>query len=160
MNRAQELAAELERALGDIHAELEAIPDQRWYNAVTGPEGWRVGHTAHHIGEGYLVSLKWIDQSIAQGRPVTLDPQVDIPAQNEANARCLQEHGNEQRATTMAFLRGSARKLIDRVAQLTDEQLDAPMMIVMGEERTGGQLALPMALRHANNHLQSIREAQ
>jgi hypothetical protein len=159
MTRAEELAAELERATGDIHAELGEIPDERWHKAITGPEGWPVGHAAHHIGEGYLLSLSWIERATADGQPVVLDPTVDIPAINATNARCLEEHGNEPRPVTMDFLRASARTLIDRVARLTDEQLDEPMMIVMGEERTGSLVALPMALRHANNHLQSIRDA-
>lgn len=160
MNRAQEIAAELERAIGEIRNEIAAIPDDRWAGAVTGPEGWRVGHAAHHIGEGYLQSLNWIEQSVRENRPVQLDPAVAIPAVNEANARCLQEHGGEERADTMAFLDASAQKLIRRVGELSDAQLDGPMMIVMGEARTGNQVALPMALRHATNHLQNIRDAQ
>jgi hypothetical protein len=159
MTRAEELAAELERATGDIHAELETIPDERWQKAITGPEGWPVGHAAHHIGEGYLLNLSWIDRATADGRPVVLDPAVDIPAMNVTNARCLEEHGNQPRPVTMDFLRASARTLIDRVAQLTDEQLDGPMMVIMGEDRTGSLVALPLPLRHANNHLQSIRDA-
>lgn len=160
MNRAQEIAAELERAIGEIRAEIVAIPDDRWTSAVTGPEGWRVGHAAHHIGEGYLQSLRWIDQCVRESRPVQLDPAVAIPAVNEENARCLQEHGGEDRTETMAFLDSSAQKLIRRVSELTDAQLDGPMMLVMGEARTGNQVALPMALRHATNHLQNIRDAQ
>ena len=160
MNRAQEIAAELERAIGDIRVELAAIPDERWAGAVTGPEGWRVGHAAHHIGEGYLQSFDWIERSVREGQPVQLDPTVDIPAVNEANARCLREHGGEERADTMAFLDESAQKLIHKVGELSDAQLDGPMMIVFGEARTGSQVALPMALRHATNHLQSIRDAQ
>lgn len=70
MNRAQEIAAELERAIGEIRNEIAAIPDDRWAGAVTGPEGWRVGHAAHHIGEGYLQSLNWIEQSVRENRPL------------------------------------------------------------------------------------------
>jgi hypothetical protein len=33
------------------------------------------------------------------------------------------------------------------------------MMIVLGDARPGRQVALPMALRHANTHMDSIRGA-
>lgn len=160
MTRAEELAAELKRATGEIRTELERIPDDRWMNAITGPEGWRVGHAAHHIAEGYLQSLAWIDQAVRQGAPVELDAAVAIPAVNESNALCLREHGGETRAETLALLDDSARKLVERVEALTDEQLDGPMMVVRGEPRPGSQVALPLALRHATIHLQNIREAQ
>jgi hypothetical protein len=159
MNRAQELAAELQRTVDDIHTELDDIPDDSWSQAVTTSEGWPVGHVAHHIGEGYLQSLHWIERATTAGKPVVLNPEVDIPAINRDNARCLEEHGHEERQATMAFVRDSAHQLIERVAALSDEQLDGPMMVILGEERSGSLVALPMALRHANNHLKSIREA-
>jgi hypothetical protein len=56
-------------------------------------------------------------------------------------------------------MRDSARRLVERVRALDDSQLDSPMMVVMGEARLGSQVALPMALRHAQNHLESIRGA-
>ena len=161
MTRADDLAAELQAAIDAIHAELDAIPDDRWTTAVTGPEGWPVGHTAHHIGEGYLQSLRWIEQALVDGKPLVLDPAVGVPAINAANARCLEEHGNEARAQTMAFMRANATRLVSRVRTLSDAQLDGPMMQLKGEPqaRPGSMVAVPMALRHANNHLESIRGA-
>ncbi|HEY3063493.1 MAG TPA: maleylpyruvate isomerase N-terminal domain-containing protein [Chloroflexota bacterium] len=159
MTRAEELAHELETAIEAIDTELQEIPSERWISAVSGPEGWPVGHVAHHIGEGYLQSLDWISRALSDGKPVELVPEVDIPKINEANARCLEEHSDAPRAQTMTFMRSSARRLVEQVRALTDEQLDNPMMIVMGEPRPGSQVALPMALRHANTHMQSIRGA-
>ena len=159
MTRAEELAHELETAIDAIDTELREISDERWTSAVSGPEGWPVGHVAHHIGEGYLQSLDWITRALNDGKPVELVPAVDIPAINESNARCLQQHSGEPREQTMAFMRDSAQRLVEQVRALTDEQLDSPMMIVMGEPRPGRQVALPMALRHANTHMASIRGA-
>ena len=159
MTRSEELAGELQAAIDAIHTELAAIADDRWTNAITGPEGWPVGHTAHHIGEGYLQSLRWIDQALGEARPVVLDPAVGLPAINLANARCLEEHGHQARAETMRFMSANAQRLIDRVRTLTDAQLDEPMMILMGQARPGSMVAVPMALRHANNHMDSIRGA-
>jgi hypothetical protein len=159
MTRADDLAVELQTALEAIHAELETLSDDRWYRAVTGPEAWRVGHTAHHIGEGYLLSVRWIDQAVETGQPVVLDPAVDIPAINASNARCLEEHGDESRADTMSFMHATATQLVDRVRRLSDEQLDQPMMVVRGNTRDGSAVALPLSLRHATIHMDSIRGA-
>jgi hypothetical protein len=153
------LADELQAATDSIDQELQALSDERWNNGVSKPEGWPVGHVAHHIAEGYGQSLRWIERAVSEGKPVELNPAVDIPAINVANAHCLEAHGAEPRAETMAFLRTNAARLVERVRSLTAEQLDAPMMIVMGDVRLGRQVAVPMALRHANTHMDSIRGA-
>lgn len=157
MTEAEQLASELQAAIDGINEELAQISEERWSSTITAAEGWSVGHTAHHIGEGYQQSLSWIEQAGRTGQPVVLDPAVDIPRINVANARCLNEHGAESRAETLTLLRDAGRRLVDRVRSLTDEQVEAPMMIVRGEPRPGRLVALPMALRHANVHLESIR---
>ena len=63
MSEADELANQLQSGLDEINAELSAIPEQSWFSVVTAAEGWTIGHTAHHIAEGYAQSLAWIDES-------------------------------------------------------------------------------------------------
>ena len=152
--RANQIADELERAVAQINQELSDIPHEHWSN-VTAAEGWTVGHCAHHIAEGYGQSLRWIDAAVESGQPVALDG--EITRINEANARCLDLHGDEARAETLVLLDGNARRLVERVRVLTDEQLDSPMMVFRGEPRLGSAVALNGALRHANTHLESIR---
>jgi hypothetical protein len=159
MTQAEELAAELGRAIAQVNQELSTISDDQWSGAVTAAEGWTVGHTAHHIGEGYGQSLAWIEEAAQSGQPVVLDAEVGLPRIHAANARCLEQHGAESRAETLAMLDERGHRLVERVRALTDAQLEAPMMIVMGEERPGRLVALTGALRHANSHLANIRSA-
>ncbi len=157
--RGEQLASELEAAVEDIARELEAIPDELWSQARTTSEHWTVGQTAHHIAEGFLLSDDWIQRSVESGAPVTLDPAVDLPARDALNARCLVEHASETRTDTLRLLRANARRLGDTVRSLGDEQLDSPMLRFGDRERTGSQVAVPLALRHAHQHLESIRGA-
>lgn len=159
MSEAEQIAAELQQALDAIQHELERIPSEQWTSAVTSAEGWTVGHTAHHIAEGYGQSRAWIQECVSTAQPVVLDPAVGIPRINEANARCLAEHNDEGREATLAFLSKSGRDLVATVRSLTCPQLEGPMMIVMDQPRPGRTVVLPMALRHANTHLESIRAA-
>jgi Mycothiol maleylpyruvate isomerase N-terminal domain len=159
MSEAEQLADELKAELGRVNDELAAIPESRWSTSVTQAEGWTVGHTAHHIAEGYALNRSWVERASSGGRPVVLDPAVDIPAVNEANARCLKEHGNEPRADTLHILRENAHQLVDTVRSLRDDQLEAPMMVIAGANRTGREVALGLSLFHANRHLESIRSA-
>jgi hypothetical protein len=152
--RADEIADELQGAVAQINRELSVIPREQW-SSVTAAEGWTVGHCAHNIAEGYGQSLRWIDAAVERGQPIVLDDEVTRV--NEANARCLELHGDEPQAETMALLENNARRLVERVRVLTDEQLDSPMMIFRGEPRLGSTVALNGALRHANTHLESIR---
>ena len=152
--RADEVANELQGAIAQINRELSDIPHEHW-STLTAAEGWTVGHCAHHIAEGYSQSRRWIDTAVESGQPVLLDGEVTRI--NEANARCLELHGDEARAATLALLDDNARRLVERVRVLTDEQLDSPMMIFRGEPRLGSVVALNGALRHANTHMESIR---
>jgi hypothetical protein len=74
MTNAEELAGELEAATDTIHTEVAAIADDCWSNAITGPLGWLIGHTAHHIDEGYLQSPSRIEQAVVDARLIVLDP--------------------------------------------------------------------------------------
>ena len=56
-------------------------------------------------------------------------------------------------------MRDSASELTKLVWSLSEQRLSAPMMIVVGEVRDGRTVALPLALRHPNTHLASIRAA-
>ena len=152
--RANQIADELERAVAQINQELSDIPQDHW-STVTAAEGWTVGHCAHHVAEGYGQSLRWIEAAVESGQPVALDSEVTRIS--EANARCLEVHGDEARAETLVILDDNARRLVERVRVLTDEQLDSPMMVFRGEPRPGSVVALNGALRHANSHLESIR---
>ncbi|MBV9544183.1 MAG: DinB family protein [Chloroflexi bacterium] len=159
MAEAEQLAEQLEAELARVNDELAAIAEPRWSNSVTQSEGWSVGHTAHHIAEGYALNRTWIEKATSQGHPVVLDPAIDIPAQNEANARCLAEHGDEPREQTLRLLQANAQQLVATVRALSEDRLEAPMMVVAGSTRTGRELALGMPLFHANRHLESIRAA-
>src|SRR5215472_16841398 len=115
--RAKQIADELERAVVQINQELSDIPHEHW-SSVTAAEVWTVGHCAHHIAEGYGQSLRWIDAAVESGQPIVLDNEVTRV--NEANARCLELHGDEAQAETMALLENNARQLVERVRVLTD----------------------------------------
>jgi hypothetical protein len=158
VTQADELADQLQAGIAEINAELATIGDQSWFSVVTTAEGWTVGHTAHHIAEGYAQSRVWIDEAIDTGRPVVIDDAA-ITLRSTINAGCLEAHGAEPRAATLDMLRERGRLLVDRVRSLTDAQLDAPMMVVMGQAREGRAVAGTGTLRHARGHLESIRTA-
>jgi hypothetical protein len=158
VTQADKLADQLQAGIDEINAELAAIPDQSWFSVVTTAEYWSVGHTAQHVAEGYGQSLAWIDESIAMGRPVVID-EAAVTARNAINANCLEEHGAQPRDATLALLRERGRVLVARVRTLNDAQLDAPMMVVMGQAREGRLVAGSGTLRHARGHVESIRSA-
>jgi DinB superfamily len=158
MTQTDTLTAELRAGLDAINQEIAEIPEARWSTVKTSSEDWSVGHAAHHIAEGYLVSLGWIITATTTGHQVTLDPPVSLPAMNGTNARCLERHGGESRDETLQRLRGNAEQLLEYAELLSDEQLEAPMMTVMGEPRKGRDM-VSLSLRHANGHLANIRAA-
>ena len=159
MAESEQVAQQLQSELTRVNDELAAIAEPRWSESITQSEGWTVGHTAHHIAEGYDLNRRWIERASSAGQPVVLDPAVDVPAINDANARCLEEHGAEARADTLRLLNENAQLLVQRVRTLSDAQLQSPMMIVAGNQRSGREVAFDLALMHANRHLESIRAA-
>jgi hypothetical protein len=159
MSEADQLAHELEAAIEQINSEVARIDPEAWASVSTAAEGWSVGHTAHHIAEGYTQSRTWIAEAMRSGEPVVLDPAVAIPRVNAENAKCLETHNDESRTDTLAFMQRAGAELVDTVRTLSAAQLDDTLMVVMGEPRQGRLVALPMALRHANTHLTSIRAA-
>jgi hypothetical protein len=158
VTQADELADQLQAGLDEINTELAAISDHSWSTVVTSAEGWTLGHTAHHIAEGYGQSRAWIDEAIDTGHPIVIDA-ASVTLRNTLNTRCLEAHGSEPREATLEMLRDGGRLLVERVRSLTDAQLDAPMMVVMGQAREGRVVAGTGTLRHARGHLESIRTA-
>jgi hypothetical protein len=80
------------------------------------------------------------------GDPVVLDPAVAIPRVNAENAKCLEEHNDESRADTLAFMDRAGRALVDTVRTLSAAHLDATLMVVMGEPSqaiSGGPRRVP-----------------
>jgi hypothetical protein len=109
---------------------------------------------ADHLQTG----IDGIDEAIETSQPVIIDAAA-VTLRSTINTHCLEAHGSEPRAATLEMLRDRGRQLVERVRLMTDPQLDAPMMVVMGQPREGRAVAGACALRHARSHLESIRTA-
>ena len=121
------------------------------WDTPTAAEGWPVGVTARHIALGHRLVAGWID-ALRQGEPITGIEDIDganareaargVVASPQDVAALLQENG----ARTSAALR-----------QLSDEDLNRE--VEFGPRRLPGEVVAGAAIRHAQVHLESIRQA-
>ena len=78
------LADQLEHAVADFGAAIEACSDAKW-GAVCNAEGWTVAQTAQHVAGQFPLEMEFITAA-AEGKPMPSYTLDDINAKNDGRA--------------------------------------------------------------------------
>ena len=153
-SRAEALADQFEKALGELIQTVEACPDDQW-GKVCGDEGWTVAATARHVGFQWELERKILDGA-AGITPVYQCTWDDVNTLNEKHA---QEHSNASKAAVAALLRSGGPEMGAYVRGLSDEQLDnAPPFPLADGAKVPTQALIEggVLIDHITAHLKSI----
>jgi len=162
MSRAEDLAADLERAYSAFADYSGGLSAEQWrQTAVNHPqvaagedERRPVGVVAHHLGETLPM---FAERVLALARGDQLNPMA--PAEvDAANDRHAAVNPAPDQAATAAMIRDNVSRAAELIRELSDEQLDRP-----GEGPLGAWTAERMIRRvvigHVDWHEGSIRAA-
>jgi DinB superfamily len=162
MSRAEDLAADLERAYSAFADYSAGLSAEQWrQTAVNHPqvaagedERRPVGVVAHHLGETLPM---FTERALALARGNQLNPMA--PAEvDAANDRHAAVNPAPDQPETVAMIRDNVSRAADLIRELSDEQLDRP-----GEGPLSAWTAERMVRRvvigHVDWHEGSIRAA-
>jgi hypothetical protein len=154
-NRAEALAARLEKGAAALETFAEGLSDNEWRTAVR--DGRPVGVCVHHVASVYPIEIQ-LAQTIASGKAVT-----DVPweAVAEMNAKHAADFANVSKADAIDLLRRNSKDAATAIRSFTDEQLDtaAPFSLSFGAPVTAQFVVEDHAVRHNWHHLARIRSA-
>jgi hypothetical protein len=154
-NRAEALAARIEKGAAELAKFAEGLSDADWRTKVR--DGRTVGVCVHHVASVYPIEIQ-LAQTIASGKAVT-----DVPweAVNEMNAKHAADFANVSKSDALDLLRRNSKDAATAIRAFTDEQLDtaAPFSLSYGAPVTAQFVVEDHALRHPWHHLARIRSA-
>jgi hypothetical protein len=154
--RANALAAQFEKAVGDLATTIEGCSDAQL--KAVGEEGWSVAALAHHVGAQWPLEREYLD-AIAAGKPL---PAYNWDEINARNAKHAQDFATPSKAEVLAILRNDSPAMASFVRGLSDEQLDrsGALPLANNAQVTTQQLIEGgVLIDHAAGHLKSIRAA-
>ena len=155
--RAENLAADFEKATAEFAKEIESMPDDKWQKAL-GPEGWTVAATAQHVAGQFPLEGEYIFAA-AEGKPMPTYSWDDINHKNDARAA---QNTDATKAEVLDLLRTDAAKMADYVRNLSDEQLDRQVPLALADNAmvtTQQLIEGGVLIDHVRGHLESIRSA-
>jgi hypothetical protein len=154
-NRAEALAARVEKGAGELAKFAEGLSDSEWRTRVR--DGRPVGVCVHHVASVYPIEIQ-LAQSIASGKAVT---DVTWEAVDEMNAKHAADFANASKADAVDLLRRNSQEAATAIRSFTDEQLDtaAPFSLSFGAPVTAQFVVEDHAVRHSWHHLARIRSA-
>ncbi len=155
MGRSDQIAAAAEAGIRDLESLINSLTDTQW-RAVTKPEGWPVGVTAHHVAEGLMPTAMFV-QAVASGQQL---PPFTPDMINDGNARHAQEHASCTKAETLELLRKNGLASISIIRGLSDSQLDTASSenLFGGQTMSAEQIAHGIYLAHVTQHTASIKD--
>jgi len=151
--RARELAASIEAANLELIQLVRGCSEEQWQTLCNDEgDGRSVGVISHHVAHGHGDSLEWLETALrGEEVTVTLD---QINAENAEHAATYHDVAREQ---TVELLEELCQKLCDRVAGLSDEELDRTAFHRgAGREMTVEAFGR-LGQRHVAGHLGTIR---
>jgi uncharacterized damage-inducible protein DinB len=151
-DRANALADALERANEEVIDFVSTRSDAEW-STVVQPEGWTVGVVAHHVAEGHMKALRWMETILA-GENVEDTPE----AHRAEDAAHAEAYADVTKADALAHLRTTLDGLVAFIRTLDDDALarSASFGPDGGRPRSVEQLC---ATTHIDRHLARMREA-
>ncbi len=144
----ESIATQFEATNEEIIKSVESASSEEWHK--TGPEGWSMGVTLHHIAESYG-GLTQMVQAIATGMPL---PNFTPEMLNQGNAEHAVRAANATQAETAQILRDSGKTAAAMLRSLTDEQFaaTAAMPLLGGASMSAQQLAEAVLVGHGAGH--------
>ena len=154
-NRAEALAARVEKGAAELAKFAEGLSDQEWRKAVR--DGRPVGVCVHHVASVYPIEIQ-LAQGIASGKAIT---DVTWEAVADMNAKHASDFANTTKEEAIDLLRRNSKEAATAVRSFTDEQLDtaAPFSLSFGAPVTAQFVLEDHAVRHSWHHLARIRSA-
>jgi len=152
--RAAVLADDFAAANAEAVAFARSCSDTTWALPVPG-EGWTVGVVLHHIAEGHVHGLEWLEE-MAGGDGIA-ETAADIDRANAAHAARAE---TARPAETVDLLEANGSRLEALLRSLSDADLDrrAPFGPADGRMVPTMDLAA-VAARHTREHLAHARAA-
>lgn len=152
-NRAEALAARVEKGAAELAKFAEGLSDSEWRTRVR--DGRPVGVCVHHVASVYPIEIQ-LAQTIAGGKPVT---DVTWEAVAEMNAKHAADFANASKADALDLLRRNSKDAATAIRSFTDEQLEtaAPFSLSFGAPVTAQFVVEDHAVRHSWHHLARIR---
>lgn len=171
--RAEELAAQYDRAVEDLLATVGDLPDEVW-TSICPDLGWTVAAATRHIGAFMADDLRWLEEA-ARGEKTAAESVAEL---HRDNAESALAHAHADHGDTLAMVEFAHQHGRTMLAALTDEQLAhvIPMsMFFPGDvstdpwvtgiiEETGESARLDgliehILIGHVEQHLESIKAA-
>jgi uncharacterized damage-inducible protein DinB len=156
--RANTLVQQFEKAVADLAAEIEKLPDDRWSNAKT-EEGWTVAAAAQHVSGQFPLEMEYIT-AFSEGRPAPAYSWDDVNAKNDGRAA---QNTAVSKQAVLDELKTGAASVSAYLRGLSDEQLDAKTALPLAngaEVSTQQIIEGGVLIDHVRGHLQSIRAAR
>lgn len=150
----EQLADELGKALDELHATLTPLTAEEW-RSLCPAEGWTVGLVAYHIGRGLERQAGWIAEQLDHGGV----HEFSWDATNALNAEIARDHELPPKDEVRRLLSERGDGLLALARSMSDEQLDAPVLLAGGKQRSAKFVIAAVALRHIREHHASIRAA-
>ena len=151
--RVQALAAEFERANGELIAAVDGFSEAQWRTWCEG-EGWSVAVTAHHVAVGYAAIAEML-RLAARGEARRLS----FEQLHERNARHAEDYADVGRAETVDLLRRNGAEALAVVRGLDDARLHLVPGNEGGQGRSPAELIERVLIGHLRGHFASIRTA-
>ena len=154
-SRAQELAAQFERANEELIAAIGRCSDERW-TARCADTGWTAAVQADHLGAVHAFPTDYIGR-IARGEEVAPLPIAVIEQENEKRAA---RQANVSREEAIALLQENGATMAALIRGLSDEQLARTGTIVTElPVQSVEQWITMLAIGEVERHGGALREA-
>ena len=155
-NRSEALAAQLDQAVADLLAAVEASTPEQWSAKCSDGE-WTQGFAAYHAATNIEPIARTI-HGVAGGQQF---PDMTFELIDQINAEQWKEHVGSTKAETAEIIRNSAGSASQLMRSLTDEQLDRKVQPPAGMPETTVEAIVQMAvIGHVGYHLSTITGAR
>jgi acetyl-CoA carboxylase carboxyltransferase component len=147
-------AADIEALVDELVAFIESTRDVDWHIS-TPAEDWTLGVVAHHIAVGLAQGSDWLELArLGNDIPGT------VRSHDDANASHAREFANATRAETIQVARANGARAAATVRSLHDAELRLSCAFgPSGGSKTTVERLAGAFRRHADRHMESIREA-
>ena len=151
MSRQDDAIRELESAVQDLLAAIDACPDAEWHAVV--PNGWTRAAVAMHCATGNDTATGWLGYFISR-REILDTPDYH----NRTNDEAAERHRLASKQDVASALKRSTGRTAQYIRTLTDEEVDRPARHGLGGREMTAATFLPTFSRHIRQHTEQFRE--
>ncbi len=152
-SRAQALAQKIEAFNREVIACVHDCKDADWTRKCEA-EDWPLGVVARHVGDGHY-RVGALARLIIQGETLPAWTMEEVIQMGNDHAR---KHAECTKEDVLSILENNGRALVDYVAALSEDDLDARgTLALLGGEISAQQILEMLVLHSGGDHLQSMR---